>query len=77
MDRSVGVLWIVSGALFLKRSGIYPNMSASRQRLLYVDQMRYVWSWTIHGLSMGSMWRVGQVFSSRVYIDLNHRDSRI
>jgi hypothetical protein len=32
-DRSVGVLWIVSGALFLGRSGICPNLSAPRERL--------------------------------------------
>jgi hypothetical protein len=33
VDRSVGVLWIVSGALFLGSSEIYPNLSASRERL--------------------------------------------
>jgi hypothetical protein len=48
-----------------------------RERLLYVDHVRYVWSWTIRGLSMESMWRVGQVFPSRVYNDLNRRDSQI
>jgi hypothetical protein len=33
VDRSVGVLWIVSGALFLGSSEICPNLSAPRERL--------------------------------------------
>jgi hypothetical protein len=37
MDRSVGVLGIVSGAFFLGSSGIHPNLSATRERLLYVE----------------------------------------
>jgi hypothetical protein len=79
MNRSAGVLWIVSGALFLRSSGIHPNLSTSttRERLLCIDRMRYVWSRTIRGLSMGCVWRVGQVFPCRVYIDSNHRDSQI
>jgi hypothetical protein len=31
----------------------------------------------IRGLSVGSMLRVDQVFPCRVYIDLNHSDSKI
>jgi hypothetical protein len=54
-DRSIGVLWIVSGALFLESSGMHPNLSASREGLLYVDHMRYIWSWTIRGMSMESV----------------------
>jgi hypothetical protein len=53
MDRSAGVLWIVSGALFLGSSWIHPNLSATRERLLGIDCMRYVWSRTIRGLSVG------------------------
>jgi hypothetical protein len=45
--------------------------------LLYVDHVIYVWSWTIHGLSVGSVWHVGWIFPYRVYIDSNHRDSQI
>jgi hypothetical protein len=44
--------------------------------LLYADHVRYIWSWTICGLSVGSVWRVGWVFPYRVYIDLNRRDSQ-
>jgi hypothetical protein len=55
VDQSDGVLWIVSGAFFLGSSGIYPNLSASRKRLLDVDHVRYVWSWTIRGQSVGSV----------------------
>jgi hypothetical protein len=36
--------------------------SRLRERLLYVDRVRYVWSGTIRGLSMGCVWRVGRVF---------------
>jgi hypothetical protein len=32
-DRSAGVLWIVSGALFLGSSGICPNLSMPHERL--------------------------------------------
>jgi hypothetical protein len=56
---------------------IYPNLSVTRERFLYVDHVRYVWSWTIHGLSVESVWRDGRVFPYRVYIDSNRRDSRI
>jgi hypothetical protein len=77
MDRSAGVLWIVLGALFLRSSRICPNLSASHEGLLYVDHVRYVWSWTIHRLSMESVWYVGWVFPCKVYIDSNRRNSRI
>jgi hypothetical protein len=33
MYRSAGVLRIVSGALFLRNSGISPNLSMTRERL--------------------------------------------
>jgi hypothetical protein len=33
VDRSAGMLWIVSGALFLGSNGIYPNLSVPRERL--------------------------------------------
>jgi hypothetical protein len=36
-----------------------------------------VWSGTICESSMESVWRVDQVFSCRVYIYSNRRDSRI
>jgi hypothetical protein len=36
-----------------------------------------VWSGTILESSMESVWRVDRVFSCRVYIDSNHRDSQI
>jgi hypothetical protein len=62
---------------FLGSSGICPNLLASHEGLLYVDHMRYVWSWTIRRLSIGSVWRVGQVFPCMKYINSNHRDSRI
>jgi hypothetical protein len=54
----------VLGALFLESSRISPNLSVPHERLLYVDHVRYVW-------------RVGQVFPCRVYVDSFHRDSQI
>jgi hypothetical protein len=56
------VLEIVLGALFLRSSGIRPNLSVTHERLLYIDHVRYVWFGTIHGLSVGCVWRVGRVF---------------
>jgi hypothetical protein len=76
-DRMTVVLWIVSGALLLGCSGSVQICCRLYERLLYVDHMRYVWSWTIHGLSVESVWHVSQVFPCRVYIDSNRRNSRI
>jgi hypothetical protein len=76
-DRTTVILWIVSGALLLRCSGSVQICWQLYERLLYMDHVRYVWSWTIRGLSVESVWRVGWVFTCRVYIDLNHRDSRI
>jgi hypothetical protein len=42
-----------------------------------MDHMRYVWSGTIHGPSVGDVLYVGRVFPYRVYIDSNCRDSQI
>jgi hypothetical protein len=71
------VLWIVSGALLLRCSESIQICWRLYETLLYIDRVRYVWSWTIRGLSVKSVWRVGRVFTCRVYIDSNHRDSRI
>jgi hypothetical protein len=49
----------------------------THEGLLYVDHVRYVWSWTTRELSVESMWCVGQVFTYRVYINSNLCDSRI
>jgi hypothetical protein len=76
-DQMVVVLWIVSGALLLRCSGSVQICWRLYERLLYVDHVRYVWSWTIHGPSVESVWHVGRVFPCRVYIDSNRRDSRI
>jgi hypothetical protein len=76
-NRSTDVLGIVSGALFLGSSGIHLNLLTTRERLLCIDHMRYVWSGTIRGLSMGCVWCVGLVFHCRVYINSNRHDSLI
>jgi hypothetical protein len=75
-DHSVG-LRVVSGALLFRSSGFVQIYWWLHERLLYVDHVRYVWSRSIHGPSLKSVWRVSRVFPCRVYIDLNRRDSRI
>jgi hypothetical protein len=40
VDQIVGVLWIVSGALFLRSSGIHPNLSMTRERLPHMGTAR-------------------------------------
>jgi hypothetical protein len=77
MDQSVVVLWIMSEALFLRSNSYVHRYWWLCERLLCVDRVRYVWSRIIHGLSVGCVWHVGQVFPCRVYINLNHRDSQI
>jgi hypothetical protein len=44
---------IVGNYFFLESSGIRPNLSMTREGLLCVDRVRYIWSGTIHGLSVG------------------------
>jgi hypothetical protein len=61
-DRSADVLWIMSGALFLWSSDPVQLCWWLCGRLLCVDCIKYIWSRTIRGLSMGCMWHVGQVF---------------
>jgi hypothetical protein len=76
-DRLADVLWIVSGALLLGDSGSIQICGQLCERLLCVDRVRYVCSWMIRGMSVESVWHVGQVFPCRVYIDSNHRNSHI
>jgi hypothetical protein len=47
-----GMLGIVSGALFLRSNGPAQLYWWLRERLLHVNHVRYVWSWTIRGLSV-------------------------
>jgi hypothetical protein len=77
MDRSAGVLWIVSGTLFL---GSSDSVQLCR---------RLVKGCLVRGLPAGNVhptyvdWhgkytcRIGRVFPCRVYIDSNRRDTRI
>jgi hypothetical protein len=65
------------GSHFSQEQWLCLALSMTCEGLLYVDHVRYVWSWTIHGLSVESVWRIGRVFSCRAYIDSNHRDPQI
>jgi hypothetical protein len=49
------------GSTFSWEQCISLTQLMTRERLLYTDHMRYVWSRTIHGLSVGCMWCVGLV----------------
>jgi hypothetical protein len=53
------------------------DLVGTSERLLYAYHVRYVWSRTLCGLSMESIWRVDQVFTCRVYIVSNCHDSWI
>jgi hypothetical protein len=76
MDYSTGLRGGVRST-FSWEQYIGPTLLMTHERLLYVDHVRYVWSRGIRGLSVESVWHVGRVFSYRVYIDSNRRDSRI
>jgi hypothetical protein len=76
-DQPAGVLWIVSGDLFLQSSD-------SVQLCRRLMKGCHVWRPPTISLHRAYVdWRgkrtydVGQIFSCGVYIDLNHRDSRI
>jgi hypothetical protein len=77
MDRSAGVLWIVSGALFLGSSEICPNLSAPHERLPRTGTARRKRTLGVHGLAWEAYVSCWSGFPYRVYIDSNHRDSRI
>jgi hypothetical protein len=59
--RPADVLRIMSRAIFLRSSGSVHRCWRLRKRLLCVDYVRYIWSGTIHRLSVGYVWRVGQI----------------
>jgi hypothetical protein len=59
--RPADVLWIMSRAIFLRSSGSVHRCWQLHKRLLCVDYVRYIWSGTIHRLSVGYVWRVGQI----------------
>jgi hypothetical protein len=71
VGHSVGLRGGVGSTFFLGSSSIRPALLMTRERLLYADHVRYVWSRVIHGPSVESGWRVGRVFPCRVYIDSN------
>jgi hypothetical protein len=68
---------IVGNPYFSGAMGSVQNLLAALERSLYVDHMRYIWSMTIRGLSVESVWRIGRVFLCRVFINSNHRNFRI
>jgi hypothetical protein len=76
MDQSVGVLCIVSGTLFLRSSGTAQLCGRLRERLLCVaHEIRMVWDHT--QTERGICVACWSDFPCKVYINSNHRDSRI
>jgi hypothetical protein len=59
VDRSVGVLWVGTGAHFLGSGRIHLTLLGQRESFLCA---RYVLYCAISGLSAGCVWRVDQVF---------------
>jgi hypothetical protein len=54
--------WVVeSRALFLISSSICPMLLMTRERLLYTDHVRYVWSMVKHRSSVENVWRIDRV----------------
>jgi hypothetical protein len=70
------------GPVCLRLSRLLPGVGAyfalvGTSEMLPTQTMGGVWFGTIRESSVKSVWRVDRVFPSRVYIDSNHRDSRI
>jgi hypothetical protein len=77
MDRSAGVLWIVSEVLFLRSSGIHSNLSTTRERLPRTGTICRKRTSGVRGLCGKRTCHVDRVFPCRVYINSNRPDSRI
>jgi hypothetical protein len=76
-DRSAGVLWIMSGVLFLRSSDfVQLCWSLVKGYLLWGPPARSVRQVYVDWRAKRTC-RVGRVFFCRVYIDSNHSDSRI
>jgi hypothetical protein len=76
MGHSAGLRGGV-GSTFSREQCIRPTLLMTRERLLYLDHVAYVWSRVIRGPSVESVWHIGWVFPCRVYIDSNRCDSMI
>jgi hypothetical protein len=72
MARSV---YLRSPRLLLGVGAFFVLVGTSER--LPTQTTRGVWSGSICKSSMESVWHVDRVFAYRVYIDFNHRDSRI
>jgi hypothetical protein len=75
-DHSI-VLGVVSGALFLGSGRVRPTLLMACERLLRTWTTHRKRTRGIRGLTWKRMCHVYRVFPCRVYIDSNHRDSRI
>jgi hypothetical protein len=72
----------MAGPVRLRSPRLLPGVGAcfilvgTRERLPMLT-MGEVWSETLRESSLESVWHVDQIFPCMVYIDSNHRDSRI
>jgi hypothetical protein len=74
-DRSVGVLWVGSGALLLESSGSALLMTTWNVAIHWPHEIRMVWDHTLTERGMRVAYWLG--FPCRVYINSNRCDSRI
>jgi hypothetical protein len=77
VDRSAGILGIVSRALFLGRCRVYPTLLGQSERLPRTGTARGNRMCGIHGPAQEAYVSCVSGFPYMVYINLNRSDSRI
>jgi hypothetical protein len=77
VDRSAGVMKIVSGALFLMGSRVRPTLLGQCERLPRMMTFLVKHTGGVCGPAQEVYVAYVSVFLYRVYINLNRRDSRI
>jgi hypothetical protein len=77
VDQSVGVLGVVLGALFLGSSRVRPTLLGQHERLPRTGTARRKRTCGIRGPVQEAYMSCISYFPCMVYLDSNHRDSRI
>jgi hypothetical protein len=77
MDQSARVLGIMSGALFLRSNRVRPTLVMVSERLSHMRTARRKRTCGVRGLAWEAYVSCVSDFPCMVYINSNHRDSRI
>jgi hypothetical protein len=77
IDQSANMLMIMSGVLFLMSSKVRLTLFGQCERLSCTGTGSRKHTSEVHGLAWKAYVSCVSCFPYRVYIDLNHRDSRI